>query len=277
MKSQPVHSVRVLSHTTTTTEPKRSTMSGQNAATRVHSVMQHAAAIDGQLSVLDGLFELCCRGHLTPGPGAGRQAAQRMNQLLDQIDLIEAGLRRAGVPEALWSTQLERSRSGFSPALMGGTWQQVIESFGSEVQLALQWAAYVLAPDDGVVDDTQIGQLLFDIEEVLMLAEQIELPDVLRQFVVGHMPALQEGLRVRAISGMRPMREAIKTVAGDLALRQETINRAVAGLPADARTVCNRASAAVKKAMDTVNLAAESVNTNQKLGAALGNALSLLG
>ncbi|MEY8690277.1 MAG: hypothetical protein AB9M53_10440 [Leptothrix sp. (in: b-proteobacteria)] len=252
-------------------------MSGQNAATRVHSVIQHAAAIDGQLPVVDGLYELFHLGHLTPGVGAGRQAAQRMNQLLDQIDLIAAGLASAGVPGQLWEAPLEQARNGFSPTLLGSTWAQVTENFPPEVHLTLQWAAHVLPPDDGMTDATQVGQLLLDVEEVLMLAEQIELPDVLRQFVSGHMHALQEGLRVSAVSGMRPLREAIKTVAGDLALRQETIKRAVAGLAADAHAVCSRASTSVKKAMDIVNQASEPVDTNQKLGSALGTSLSLLG
>jgi hypothetical protein len=252
-------------------------MSGQNAATRVHSVIQHASTIDGQLPVVDGLYELFHLGHMIPGVGAGRQAAQRMNQLLDQIDLVAAGLSSAGVPSALWETPLEQARNGFSPTLLGSTWAKVTENFSPEVHLTLQWAAHVLPPDDGATDPNQVGQLLLDVEEVLMLAEQIELPDVLRQFVAGHMHALQEGLRVSAVSGMRPLREAIKTVAGDLALRQETIKRAVAGLAADAHAVCSRASASVKKAMDIVNQASEPVDTNQKLGTALGTSLSLLG
>lgn len=239
--------------------------------------MQHAEAIDGQLPVVEGLFELFCLGHLIPGVGAGRQAAQRMNQLLDQIDLVAAGLQAAGVPTSLWSAQLDQARNGFSPTLLGSTWQQVTANFSPEVALTLQWAAHVLAPDAGEVDQTLVGQLLFDIEEVLMLVEQIELPDVLREFVVSHMHALQEGLRVSAISGMRPLREAIKTVAGDLALRQDVINRAMTGLPADSHVVCSRSSTAIKKAMDLVNQASETIDTSQKLGSALGTTLSLLG
>lgn len=251
-------------------------MSGQNAATRIHSVIEHTGAIDGQLPAIEGLFELFCLGHLTPGASAGRQVTQRMNQLQDQIDLVDAGLRSAGVPAALWAASLEQVRNGFSPTALGGNWQQIVANFTPEARLALQWAAHVLPADDGGVDQTLLGQLLFDIEEVLMLVEQIELPDVLRQFITEHMRSLQEGLRVSAIAGMRPLREAIKIVAGDIALRQDTINRAVADLPADAAAVCNRASAAVKKAMDLVNLASETINSSQKLGAALGGMLSLL-
>ncbi|MEY4753868.1 MAG: hypothetical protein RJA44_1543 [Pseudomonadota bacterium] len=251
-------------------------MSGQNAATRVHSVIAHAAAVDGQLPALEGLFELFHLGHLPANAGSGRLAAQRMNLLLDQIDRIESGLRAAGVPAALWSNGLEQARTGFSPMLLGGAWQEVMRHFGPEVSLTLQWAAHVLPADDGEVDQPLSGQMLLDIEEVQMLAEQIELPEVLREFVTGHMHALQEGLRVSVISGLQPLRDAIKTVAGDLALRQDTLNDAIAELDAEARAVCNRVSTVVKKAMELVNLASGAANARQKLGAASGNGLTLL-
>lgn len=255
---------------------RTSIMSGQNAATRVHDVIQHAAAINGKTPVVDGLFELFNLGHVIPGVGAGRQAAQRMNQLLDQIDMVATGLTSAGVPNSLWNDPLEQARQGFSPTLLGGEWAQVMANFSPEVLMMLQWAGFVLPPDDGAADHTQVGQLLLDVEEVMMLAEQIELPEVLRQFVSSHLRSLQEGLRVSTVTGMRPLREAIKTVAGDLALRQETINRAVAGLPADAHAICNRVTSSIKKAMELVNQASEPIDVTQKLGIGPGARLSLL-
>lgn len=251
-------------------------MPGSNAATRVHRILQHASTVDGTLPALEGMFELFHLGGLPSTINAGRQAAQRMNLLLDQLDRIEHGLRQIGVPDRLWHEALEHARTGFSPLLLSGSWQQVLEHFDRDVDCMLQWSTFVLPPDDGEIPPEQTGQLLLDIEEVLMLAEQIELPELLHEFIGGHMHALLEGLRVSVIAGMQPLRDAIKTVAGDLALRKDSLGGAISALPPDTASVCERASAVIRRAMDMTNQASEAGSGNQKLGAALGSALNLL-
>jgi len=250
-------------------------MPGQNAATRLHAFVQRAPTLDAGQSALDALFDLFGLGPLPAPAGASLQALPCLAAMLDQIKQIDQALGAAGVPAALWAPALQRLRGALTPDLLTGPWQRLLDELDPTLAHTLQWAAHVLPADEAELPAEAIDAQQFAIEEVVMLVEQVDLPEALRDWLTERMGALRRALRVAPLAGLQPLREAITQTAGDLALRRAQLVPDAADLAAKAGPTCRQASAALTQALELANRAASDVAPARRLDAASG-ALDLL-
>jgi hypothetical protein len=220
-------------------------MPGQNAATRLLAFVQRAPSLDAGQSAVDALFDLFGLGALPAPPGAALQALPCLTALQDQAARVERALTAAGVPAELWQPALKRLREGLTPNLLSGPWQPLLAPLDATLSHSLQWAAHVLPADEADVPAGSIDALQFAIEEVLMLIEQVDLPEALRDWLTQRMGALRRALRVAPLTGLQPLREAITQTAGDLALRRAQLVPDATDLAAKAGPTCRQASAAL--------------------------------
>lgn len=250
-------------------------MPGQNAATRLNAFVQRAPTLDAGQSALDALFDLFGLGALPAPAGASLQALPCLSALLDQVKQIDQSLGAAGVPAALWAPALQRLRRALTPDLLTGPWQRLLDEIDPTLAHTLQWAAHVLPADEAEVPAEAIDALQLAIEEVLMLIEQVDLPEPLRDWLNERMGALRRALRIAPLAGLQPLREAISQVAGDLALRRAQLVPDAADLATKAGPTCRQAGAALAQALELANQAAGSIAPAQRLTAG-GGVLDLL-
>lgn len=169
-----------------------------------------------------------------------------------ELQTIKATLLASGVPEGLVVQYIERGRSAVSTTLLPSSWNNVTQYFGQDTFLAFQWFSYLLAEDAQLVALDDVANLL---EEMASLESEIttaELSPGLKQFMLSHLKAMQDALRLSRVAGAKPIQRAVRTVQNDFELEEEGLSAEVEATPdkTTARTVAESFAAIWKKAVD---------------------------
>lgn len=221
-------------------------MAGRNAAQRISELVERGVRLDGNAAMVTGLSQLF---DYSP-QDAYRQHAYRLEQVQKQLDLMQAGLTRLGIPDDLYVGQLASLKNGFSSSNLNQPYQNLRAQFTAEVRLALLWAAFVLEDEGGIADQTTLGELVKVILAVIADVEARSLPPTLREFLVSHLADLLVGLQTSPFAGAGDLQRAVKSLAADVVAKGVDLTVAAGELSDDDQKLMDRAGGAFQQAAD---------------------------
>jgi len=221
-------------------------MPGKNAAQRISELVERGVRLDGNTAMVNGLNQLFDYSPEDPY----RQHAYRLEQVHKQLDLVQVGLTRLGIPDELYAGQLAALRNGFSSSNLSQPYQNLRGQFTVEVRLLLLWAAFVLEDEGGLADQTALGELVKSILGVIADVQASSLPPTLREFLVSHLTDLLVGLQTSPFAGARDLQKAVKSLAADVVAKGEALAGVVGDLSGEDQQLMERAGGAFQQVAD---------------------------
>ena len=236
-------------------------MPGNNPAQRMIGLMEKVPHVGPQEPMVHGLKTLFSY----EPPDAYRGHAQRLEQVLVQIDLAEAGLRALQFPETLFLKEFSRARSAFTPSALNANFNHVRDHLTSDVLLAFKWAAFAL-PDEGEALKSERLQELTDQVAAQLKDNALQaLPEGLRSFLTEHLTAILNALRGYSVAGVEPLQKAVKDFGVELVANRDAINTATASADDQAEPILSRTKALIRKVVETASLAGKGADGVEKV------------
>ena len=219
-----------------------------NSAARLLNLYDALVAIGNDApmtSIWAGILELDAQS-----PSIEDDATACLMALRSEIDLVSAKLSAVGVPLDLTNPGFPRLRSTASPTYLNQSWSGIKGSIQPpECRHAFMWSAWVLRDEED--DDMQVAdkaELLAALDEFEGSLAQSELSPYLRDFVQRQVITIRHALRASKIQGVKPLREAMRKLAGDLKVEDAKFRDAAATTPAEGKRALTAMAEVVDKA-----------------------------
>lgn len=219
-----------------------------NSAARLLNLYDALVAIGNDApmtSIWAGILELDAQS-----PSIEDDATACLMALRSEIDLVSAKLSAVGVPLDLTNPGFPRLRSTASPTYLNQSWNGIKGNIQSpECRHAFMWSAWVLRDDED--DDMQVSdkaELLAALDEFEGSLAQSELSPYLRDFVQRQVITIRHALRASKIQGVKPLREAMRKLAGDIKIEDAKFRDAAATAPAEGKRALTAMAEVVDKA-----------------------------
>lgn len=157
--------------------------------------------------------------------------------LRSEIDTVKSKLTDIGVSEDLLEPGFTRFKNAASPVFINQNWDGIRGSVQApECRYPFLWAAWVLRNDDedGLdgVSKSEIEASLASLESTL---SDSKLTPYLKSFVQRQITSIRNAMRLSAVQGVEPLREALRKFAGDMKVEDAKIREAVATASEDAQ------------------------------------------
>jgi hypothetical protein len=143
------------------------------------------------------------------------------------ITEFEAGLRGTEA-ESLAAEIVSQARLFTSPAQLSTDWRTHKSNYLAPQTLkAWQWAALYFPSEEDNVDGEALEGLRELLNELQTAAQDPELPNTLRRFVLRQVTTLRRAIARYAVKGIQPLRDAAVQTAGEAQRDQHELEDAV--------------------------------------------------
>ena len=230
----------------------------------VHSFAKHHTDVS-MLSALTQIFNI-------QGETALEEATAVLQAALYEVRAWEGQLRKLGVPHELYVDAANQLRSAFNPTTAAASISQNLHKVWAEgPQHTLKWSGWVLREfDEQDIDDEDLHALQNAIEALEGELSNPKITSSVRRAIERQVSGLRSALRLYAIAGVQPLREAARNAIGELV----TIDPAQREQP-DSKSAVQRAAEVIKTAVDICDKAGSVMDAGEKLYA-LGKTLGPL-
>jgi len=195
-----------------------------------------------------------------------------------ELEMLRSKLAAIGVPEALMQPGFDRLRNVTSATHISGMWNHHRdEMLRPENRLAFMWANWALQEEDE--DDIPVDEMATLREELDSLEESLlstEMTPYLKGFIQRQIDAIRAALRVYRVRGVKPIEEALHTVAGAYAIEKSRVEGEHSNASDAAKSVFERAIAFIEKTAkvaDSLDKIRKSGEGAYKLATSVGSLL----
>jgi hypothetical protein len=170
--------------------------------------------------------------------------------LREEIDVTQMLLvEKYNVPAELLQPGFQRLRDTASPGRIHSGWMGLKGNIQSpECRHAFLWSAWLLRDElEGDMQEEELGGLYKEMTALEEALNDSDMSDYLRTFVARQIEVIRKALRLYRVQGVRPVNEAIKSVAGAVSLGGPRLKAEMASADCAAQSVLSRASNWIKK------------------------------
>lgn len=236
-------------------------MPGNNPAQRIVDLLDKVPSVGQQEPMVNGLKALFA---YEPAD-AYRGHAQRLEQVLVQIDLTERGLVALQFPSSLFTRQLAQARNAFTPSALNSNFNHVTGHITSDVVLAFKWAAFAL-PDEGEkLKPESLDALITEVAGLLDDPALRALPQILRDVLIEHLTAILTALRGCPVTGLEPLQKAVKDLGLELATNKDRFDAATNSANVESKPFLDRTKAFMKKSVAAASMAGKGAEGVEKV------------
>ncbi|WP_307503546.1 hypothetical protein [Variovorax sp. W1I1] len=204
----------------------------KNAASRVVSLLENAAATNGDSAFVDAwakIFEV--PGNLEQ-TRRETQVSRLITALASQIEAIQAALTAQQVPHDLIEMPIRRVLNMLALGHLRATWNGV-NILQQDVIISYKWFAHVLPADGEKLDSTAFAELealLIDLEKI---ARQNQLPTALSTYLERVIEDIKIAISFIPVSGIEPLRQAVGKAIFEASFEKEKLKSAVESIPVE--------------------------------------------
>lgn len=145
-----------------------------------------------------------------------RVVADRLAAMNRELDLVRAGMGKAGFSEALYANSLNAFESALSPMLLPHTWNNARQHLSAENFLALSFCSEILPDEESEITQSELDEICGLVAELNRLLADSTLPARLRALLAHHVELMLQALAEYPIAGAKALREAARTGLGEL-------------------------------------------------------------
>lgn len=172
-----------------------------------------------------------------------------LQALRGEVDFVRMRLSDNEVSDELLSTGFARLRDVASPAQLHMTWKSHRGNvIPPENRLSFQWATWVLRnEDEGEASAEEMAELRAELESLETALRTTEMSPYLRDFIQRQVTVIRAALRVYAVQGARPLKEALTKVAGALTVERGQVEAEAQKAEPEAKSLLSKAGAVIEK------------------------------
>lgn len=197
-----------------------------NCASRLHrtlftwtSVRPQEPALRGWLDVL-GLEQ-------TREARAFQQAAQRIQLLSDEVDILRTRLAVKGVHESLYDPVLRKVEESLSLSLLVQRCEHVRQYLTDDVFVGLGLCSALLPDEEDTISAEEFQTLVGIISELELLLLDEGLPTSLTALIRRHIRAAEMAIAQYPIRGAAALKDAVRFMAGNVMLDRDLIDQSL--------------------------------------------------
>lgn len=161
------------------------------------------------------------------GVDLSHAVAALLTAATEELRAMEAHLLDAGIPHNLVAPYVTKAKHAFSVSILNANWSSGAQYLTPEVILAFQWFSFHLEEESEVVRDEDIEILHGALDELEAILNGDTLPKNITLFIRNHATAIRSALRQAPISGVHPLRKAVRATAMDAQLERDELQAEV--------------------------------------------------
>jgi hypothetical protein len=194
-----------------------------------------------------------------------REHARRLEAALAQLDIAETGLARIKLPRDLYIEQFSAIRNAFSSSALNSAAQHLHQNLGTDVLLALRWAAHVLEDEGGIVDQAELESFKKSLQQQLLEIGSSGLPETVKDFLGHHIGIMLEAIQLRPIQGSEPLQAAVKSLSADIVAHEQDLASASGQATHDQMSLLKKVGGTFNKAAEIASAAGKGAEGIQKV------------
>ncbi len=169
--------------------------------------------------------------------------------LRSEIKLTRKQLDSNGAPASLTSPGFERLVEIASPGQLNTGWAQHRASIQTpDCRKIFEWVEWVLrSEEDGQIAGQQLQELRVELDSLEQALEKANIAPYLRDFIRRQLRTIRTALRMHVVQGIKPLEEALESVAGAFQMQDAPLKAAFASAEPEAKNLMTRASEVVKR------------------------------
>lgn len=191
-------------------------------------LQQNEAAIKGWLTVLSIPSENGTRDYI--------RASERIQLLVDELDLLRDKLFRAGFSKNVYEPPLRKLEEALSLKLLTAQCVHVKQHLTEDVYTGLAFCSELLPEEEEGIKAEEFTELVGLINQLELLLQENTFPAELSSLIRKHIRLAELAIAQYPIRGADSLKEAVKYAAGDLIFSADAIATAS---PENANTIRN--------------------------------------
>lgn len=178
-----------------------------------------------------------------------------LQAMRSEIELLRSKLAAMGAPEDLMQPGIDRLRNVTSTAYIHVGWGSLRdEASKPENRLAFMWANWVLrSEDEDDMPTDELATLRGELDSLEASLLSTDMTPYLNSFIQRQIDAIRAALRVYRVRGVKPIEEALHTVAGAYAVEKSRVEVEHTKASEPAKTVFTHTSAFIEKTAKVVD------------------------
>lgn len=145
-----------------------------------------------------------------------RVVADRLAAMNRELDLVRAGMVKAGFSETLYTNALNAFEAALTPMLLPHTWNNARPYLTAENFLALNFCSEILPDEESEITQSELEDIRGLVDELNQLLSDSTLPARLQAVLAHHVELMLQALAEYPIAGAKAFREAARTGLGEL-------------------------------------------------------------
>ncbi|MCK0510927.1 hypothetical protein [Aromatoleum buckelii] len=191
----------------------------------------------------------------TDSPSLDDEVVTCLQAMRAEMELLQTSLLAMGAPEELFEVAMRRFRNTASPVYLNQSWGGLKDEVSrSENALTFNWANWALRDEDeNDLAADELAALRSELDSLEKSLQETEMAPYLRAFVQRQVDAIRAALRVYRVRGVKPIEQALRTVAGAYGLERSRLEAELARAAEPARTLLDRTTALVKNVAEAAD------------------------
>jgi hypothetical protein len=125
-----------------------------------------------------------------------------------------AALELKGVPYQLFKPTANELKNVSAPTTLSHPWGHFSMKLTAERLTVLEWCAWALGEEELPLEETDLSELLSQIEKLIAEVRANPLPAFTQQLVLRHLKAIRSALMLYGVSGIEPVTAALNETMG---------------------------------------------------------------
>jgi hypothetical protein len=224
-----------------------------NSAQRLKEIHQKLLGVSAELRMDDVWANVF--GIEQTSPQKEDEVTLCVMALRSEIDLTRGKLDAMGASPGLTSPAFERLKSTAAPGLLHQQWAGYRASIlSSDCSKIFEWVDWALRDEcEADFSPDEMSELLSELTSLDQALIETEMSPFLRDFVKRQVDVIRAALRVYKVQGIKPLKDAMETVAGTYATQKQSLKTEMEAAPQAAQGVMGKVVNVVEKAAKLVD------------------------
>ncbi|WP_454669176.1 hypothetical protein [Achromobacter kerstersii] len=166
------------------------------------------------------------------------ELTRKLSVYSSQVELLAERLQRCSppVPPHLFTNQFDKLQNFLNPMRHDQPWQATRDLLSADVPLCLEWASFMIGPQESDIAPADLAALAEQIEALEATIAELHSAS-LKRLLFDQVALLRKSLTDYYATGIEPVEKAVDTVIGSMTRNRAEIEEARAAHPQDAGTL----------------------------------------